>query len=388
MAEQRQAAEILGENLRRYRNDRGWSQEEAAEKADLSRAAYIQIEMGKAEPRTGTLLRLAETFGLKLEELFVPARRLTFVRFRAHARLNTRNETLSNVSRWLDDYLLLEKALDQQPMPQLRRSVRLKSGNWKEQVQSIAAMVRTDLGLMPLEGIRDICGLLEDRAGIKLLATQVRAEGFFGLSVGKEDGGPAIVVNTEERIPIERQVFTAVHELGHVIMHPDAYDASAVEEIAQEENEANYFAGCFLMPDELFRNEWGETSGHAFVDRVLKVKRIFHVSYKTVLYQISETIDGEHDVWNHFLDEYQKKYGRTLEKTEEPDAIRGSLLDYGAPARLEPMRLERADFIADRFRRLVREALEKEEISRSTAAGMLGITVSELRELQASWSVA
>jgi hypothetical protein len=44
------------------------------------------------------------------------------------------------------------------------------------------------------------------------------------------------------------------------------------------------------MPKEVFEQEWAETQGLAFVDRVLKVKRIFRVTYRTVLHRLSETL--------------------------------------------------------------------------------------------------
>lgn len=45
------------------------------------------------------------------------------------------------------------------------------------------------------------------------------SDDFFGLSIGPADGGPAVVVNVWDGISVERWIFTAAHELGHLVLH-------------------------------------------------------------------------------------------------------------------------------------------------------------------------
>jgi hypothetical protein len=61
-------------------------------------------------------------------------------------------------------------------------------------------------------------------------------------------------------------------------LHLDAYDVSEIQANESQETEANIFASHLLVPEKPFCSEWDETYGLAFVDRVLKVKRIFEVS--------------------------------------------------------------------------------------------------------------
>ncbi len=377
---------ILAENIRKYRLERGLSQTDAAKTAGLSRNAYLNLEAGRSEPRFSTLLQLANLFGVKLEDFFTPPRTLHSVRFRAHKQMTTRDEILHRVGRWLDSYVELElitKQVCEFPVKKIRGvASRVKSGN---RAEVAAQEARKAFGLNDTDAIRDICGLFEDK-GIKVFAMSVKSDGFFGLSVGEEDGGPAVAVNTDERIPVERQIFTAAHELGHLILHLDAFNVNNSEEDERQEKEANLFAGCFLMPKTLFESEWEETRGLRFVDRVLKVKRIFNVSYKTVLYRVGE-VTNERQVWERFKTEYKEHYQKTLKFDEEPDGIKGSILNHGAPARLEPRRLDPADFMVDRLNRLVRKALEDQLISRSRAAEILGMPVPRLLELQKSWAL-
>ena len=154
---------------------------------------------------------------------------------------------------------------------------------------AVARAAREAVGLGPEVAVRDICGLL-DRGGVKLLLLETKRDSFFGLSIDEPDGGPAVVVNTWERISVERWIFTAAHELGHLLLHPHEYQRDATDLPEDAEREADEFASEFLMPECAFAQAWGATSGHSLLSRVLKVKRIFRVSYKTVLYLMVDLV--------------------------------------------------------------------------------------------------
>jgi len=139
--------------------------------------------------------------------------------------------------------------------------------------RSAAMAVRDIFKLGPTDPIYDISELIE-RAGIKL---RIRPFGFkktFGLSIGDKNGGPGIVVNSEEGIPVERQLFTIAHELGHLVLHKASYNNLVEVENKDEEYAADLFAGTFLVSDAALEKEWEESKGLAFVDRVLKIKKI------------------------------------------------------------------------------------------------------------------
>ncbi len=86
----------------------------------------------------------------------------------------------------------------------------------------IARAARRAVGLESGEPVRNVSRLIEEN-GVKLLLMETARDSFFGLSVGKRDGGPAVVVNTWDRISVERWIFTAAHELGHLLLHPAEY---------------------------------------------------------------------------------------------------------------------------------------------------------------------
>ena len=99
-----------------------------------------------------------------------------------------------------------------------------------------------------------------------------------------------------------------------------------------------------------------------------KDKRIFRVSYRTVLHRLDKKDADSGNVWAQFETDYKRQYGRALLENQEPE------------------RLSRVDFAGDRLSRLVRKAIEGEKISLGRGAEILGISHQEMRDLAASWT--
>jgi Zn-dependent peptidase ImmA (M78 family)/DNA-binding XRE family transcriptional regulator len=383
----------LSTNLRRLRAGQKLSQVEMADQAGLSREGYRRIEEGLVEPRTNSLLRIAAVLGVRAEELLVPVRQLNAVRFRAQKRMTSREDLLASVARWLDNYGELEELLGDRVefgLEGLCQRLRAARGR-ADYPKFAAAEARKALKLKDGELIRDICGLLEDN-GVKVFTPSIASEGFFGLSVGGGDGGPAVVVNCWDRISVERWIFTAAHELGHLLLHLDAYDVTQSEENETQEAEANLFASYFLVPDKAFDQEWEEARGLGLVERVFKVKRIFRVSWKTVVYRIASRSPDGAKVWAQFYGAYKRSRGKPLKGIEEPEGLRPEAFLSPTPentpvARVadEPEHLLPSDFVEDRLLRLVRKGIENGEISLGRAAEILDKDVKSMRALAASW---
>jgi len=380
------AENTIALNLRRLRKAKDFSQECLAEKSGLSRAAYRNIESGRSEPRVSNLQAIAAALEVPIQQLVEPVQELRSVRFRSNKKMRSREQVLVDVGRWLADFGDLEDVLDDREEYQLGEIGKKLTGR-RNKGEAAAGLAREAFGLDAEEPVRDICGLLES-GGIKVGELKVASHDFFGLSVAASDGGPAVVVNTWDRISVERWIFTAAHELGHLILHLSDYDVVHSDEEQAHEEEANAFAASFLMPDVSFRKEWDETYGLAFVDRVLKVKRIFRVSYRTVLHRLAADYRGPGNIWARFQMDFQHRYGRPLLRDDEPDALAQDAFRASFPedrSAGEPDSLSRTDFVQDRLSRLVRMAIEQEKISLGRGAEILSISLEDMRNLTASW---
>ena len=61
--------------LRDLRAEKGWSQADLAEKLDVSRQTVNAIETEKYDPSLPLAFKIAEVFGMKIEEIFSPNHR-------------------------------------------------------------------------------------------------------------------------------------------------------------------------------------------------------------------------------------------------------------------------------------------------------------------------
>jgi Zn-dependent peptidase ImmA (M78 family)/DNA-binding XRE family transcriptional regulator len=383
--------DILSTNLQKLRHAQGLSQDKLALAAGISRIAYLNIERRQSEPRADTLRALAKALGVRMPDLLVEAPVLKRVRFRSLKRLKRREQVLVEVGQKLRDFSELETLLHA-PSPKDIDALRaVAAGVRKKGIPAVAAAMRAHFGLGAHEPVHDICGLLE-RQGIKVLSVNIATDAFLGLSVSEEDGGPAVVVNTWERLPVEHWIFSAAHELAHLLLHLQAYQVDEELEDKDQERDADAFASHFLMPEAVFRREWDDTVGMPLFDRVLKVKRVFRVSWRTVLFRLSEGMADPNQrkvLWIHFANAYKKINSKVLLKMDEPegvsmDAYRDlSDLHKAGP---EPAGMDRHDFQGERLWRLVHQATKGGDITLARGAEILGIKLNEMRDLAESWA--
>jgi Zn-dependent peptidase ImmA (M78 family)/DNA-binding XRE family transcriptional regulator len=385
------SSNILSNNLQRLRHARGYSQETLAAAAGISRLAYSNIERAKSEPRVETVRALAKALQVRLPELLAEVPALKRVRFRPLKRLKRREQVLVEVGRQLHDFVDLETTLGAEDSKDFN-SLRLLAGKVRSPgIPMLAASVRAHFGLTEHEPVYDLCGLLEHQ-GIKVLSVNMATDSFLGLSVSEEEGGPAVVVNTWERLPVEHWIFSAARELAHLLLHLPAYQVNEELENKEEEREADAFASHFLMPEGVFRREWEDAVGLPLFDRVLKIKRMFRVSWRTVLYRLGEGMSDRNErqrLWIHFAQSYQAHNNKVFLKMEEPAGVGAET--YRALSDLhragpEPAGMERYDFQGGRLSRLVREAILGEKITLSRGAKILGLKTNVMRDILGSWA--
>jgi transcriptional regulator with XRE-family HTH domain len=61
---------IFAANLRRLREERGWSQERLAHESDLNPSHVAKIERTEREPGVRTITKLCKALGIPASELF------------------------------------------------------------------------------------------------------------------------------------------------------------------------------------------------------------------------------------------------------------------------------------------------------------------------------
>lgn len=370
----------LSKNVRRFMKIKKLSIPQLAKECGLGTATLSNILNEKSSPNSSTLIKISTALGVSFSDLLAEIPTLKTLRFRTNHKLTAReiaerDQLQIDSAIWLKNYVNLEELTQNQIEYKFEKIT-------TENPIEAAKEIRGIYNIQEEEPIYDILSLVED-AGIKLYLHDFNFQKTFGLSVNKEDGGPAIIVNNNESISVERKIFTIAHELGHLILHRNSFDGEVSEENEIEEKQANDFAAELLMPEKAFEKQWELHSGISWVEAVLQIKQYFRVSYKTVLSRLNSLIGDRFTpgfLYAEFSRLYRLKYHHDLKNHYEPNSI-----SELAPAKEEPKELSCFNFTEERFERLVRLAYEQEKITMSRAAEILNLSAESMRERVAEW---
>lgn len=321
-------------NVRRLRLSKGLTQQDLANQAGVSRPTISALEdvSGEGNPSLRTLKKVSDALDTDLPLLMEAKNLPTQVRFRALQEFKSREQVLVDAIHAYDMYRMLEDATGNR----LGSGTRLRNFCQEntapddlkgvERARFMARRLRDDI-LIPTGAIPRITALIE-HLDVRIITIPYHADAF-GLSFISSDFNPVIVVNMSERITVERWIFSAAHELGHLILHWDK-DVSFEDstELIDQENEANHFAAELLLPTLDFKSMWETMEGELLLDKVMAIKRRYVVSYQTVLHRVASLEKSDYGaVLDDFLKQYEIRYGVRLTRKEE-GAIRAHPRNY------------------------------------------------------------
>lgn len=224
------------------REARGLLKTELAEAVEVTAAAIGQYENGTARPRAAVIGRLAIALSVppqffagspaaKLPEQDVHFRRLRSAtkrdRTKALARLSLMSDLIGHLEHWVELPVVdIPSLVDQEPT---RAASKLRA-EWHVGQGPIASMTR----LLEVHGVA--VARLQLSAELDAFSCWIRGRPYVVLVADKADAA--------------RSRFDAAHELGHLLLHPDAHPGDQLLE-----REAHAFAAEFLMPAQSIRSE-------------------------------------------------------------------------------------------------------------------------------------
>ena len=376
------AVKDIGGNIRRFLKLKKFSIANFSKECGIGSATLSNILNGKSSPNSTTLLKIAQTLGVSFNDLLADSPELKTLRFRTNKKLSAReiaqrDQIIIGTTQWLKNYVELEN------MTGHYNTFLFDNIKTNDPIEA-AHKVRELSNLSPDEPIQDIISLIE-KSGIKVYLHPFNFQKTFGLSINKEDGGPAIVVNTDDSITLERRIFTIAHELGHLILHSTSFNGKVEEENNKEETEADTFASELLVPQQAFEDKLKEYKGLPWYEAVLQIKKYFLVSYRTILYRLKNIPGGkfynDDKIFVKFSQIYNEIYKHNLQNHFEPNPLESD----SSPARIEVEELANLPFTENRYYSLVREAYENTKISISRAAELLNISMLQMRGVISAW---
>lgn len=351
---------MIGRRLKSARTAAGLSLRALAEAIErkVSAQAIGKYERDEDMPRSGVLSALAHALGVEIDYLLGDGDlHLEGVEFRKHTSTSRKEaarieaKTLAFVER----YLLVEEMLclptSQWKQPQSEAFV-ISS---VEDADAAADALREqwDLGVDPIPKLAE---LLEEH-GIKIVSVESSHVDGLAATVRRE-GHPSIpVIMIAKGAWAERKRFSLAHELAHKILQ--------VAEGVNTEHVANRFAGAFLAPANVLRQEIGARRSEISLGELRVLKRRYGVSLQALTYRCKDLGIINRTLYSNLFEIYDRNGWRN-EPYKEPEAFE--------PEREEPMR----------FRRLCFRALSEGLVGEARAAELLGMTVRGLeKELDA-----
>lgn len=341
--------QLFAERLKQARAMRGLSLRglvDAMSQA-VSVNALNKYETGQMRPSPTVLHALCAALGVE-EDFFRRPMQVSLgeVKFRKRSSLRAKDETALRLKAtdFFERYAELEDLLGlnapfENPVADLVIAA-------PEDVETAAEKVRKawKLGEAP---IQSVIGLLE-MAHI-MIYSEAAPESFDGFA-GK--AGDRDVVALNDSFPVDRRRFSALHELGHVIlnMEPDRFSE-------KEENAlCNRFAGAMLIPRSLFRRVFGGHRQHITVQELVQLKGVFGISCAAIMKRA-----GDLDLMApSTLERFWTSWGARNYRKNDPGAC---------------------DFteIPRRFDVLLQRAVAENRLSHAKAAYLAGVPEEEFR---------
>ncbi len=345
-------------NLQLFRDLAGLNQQELGSVVKVTRQTIAAWEKGEREPSALQLARLAKVLHVSLESLLgMEEEQETVLLFRADNPQVLSRGVRQLLSEKAEDYAAIERYAGVLPVLPEARPL---SGFEEEIVERVAVEVRDWLGVERAP-LGNVIQLLENK-GLKIILDTLPAE-VSGFSAYTEELSGIIVVNAGHAL--ERQYFTCLHELGHLIFHRREY--SVPSEPARKrgdprEKTAHRFASATLLPREIMTDELGAFAGRWIPEPVLvDMKLRYRVSQRTVVFRAGDLGLISKQQAGQQVGVINKLYGLNDERpklTTEEDERR-------------PM---------GRLQRLTYRALLADRISESRAAEVLAVPLAEIRQ--------
>jgi Zn-dependent peptidase ImmA (M78 family)/DNA-binding XRE family transcriptional regulator len=318
---------INGERIKQVRELRGLTQKEFAQSIGVHQSEIAQIETGRITPGDDIVQQIAFKVGFPLSffkqptSIDFPLGSLLY-RARASITLKERNKA-KQFARTI--YEVIERFQNHR---NIVNEITLRVPCLDDLPENAAVYTRSAFGLSPDTPIDNLINVLELNGCVVIaLPTAIEKIDAFSLWIGQQNKKPIIAL-VNAKSSGDRLRFSIAHELGHLVIHQRMMGS-----IKEMDEEANVFAGEFLMPKEAMfkeltppvtilslmqlKSKW-KVSMQALVSRAHRLQIINPTQYRYLMYQISS------------------RYGRKTEPIEiiaEKPRLFGQLAEalYGSP---------------------------------------------------------
>ena len=303
---------FIGENLANLRIMHGYSRKQLSEKLNVTEQAIWQYENNYTSPKMQIVNDLKSIFNVKSKFFYksdvlnrycepsnIPVMNIAY---RSKIK-NVISKTQAEAKHieYLDsfvNYLTTKLSLPTQRIIQLRDEVinylNTTSDDREVQISTVAEIARSKLGFR--DDTNDDLMFLVEKSGIFIFEKAIGEE-IDAYSLWTNSDRPFIILGNMKRSSVRRN-FDIAHELGHLLLHYKVeFTNLDTKEHKNIENEANLFAGAFLLPKKSFLQDMETVSRVTNPDAYLNLKKKWKTSLQVLGYRAANL--GILDSKNH-----------------------------------------------------------------------------------------
>ena len=294
----------IASKIKELRERNNFSLQELADYVGVAKQSIHKFENGLVRPSNSTLVKIANAFNVSFAYFFENTTQFSIcfqnIKFREKHKVNNEfleTEIKDELCSYLSRYLELETIMNE------RQSFENPLSGFEilseKDIEKAAKIIRKKwkIGFAP---IADVVETLESN-GVFVFEVK-RIEDFTGLSGIVNDIIPIIILN--ENCPtIERRRFTALHELGHIVLEfSETLSEKKIERLCDT------FAGAVLIVDEMLNNEIGKGRTVISLAELKRIKELYGISIKAIImrarsinlisYETSQIWWKSYEEWN------------------------------------------------------------------------------------------
>lgn len=347
---------LFAQKLKDLREKRSFSLQDLADEVGVAKQSIHKFENGIITPSSETLLKIADALNVSYsffyEDCVSFQLTLQNIKFREKHKISNQEfekEIKTDVCKYLSKFMELSVIMDEE----LKFDNPLKGFEiaTDKDIEKAAKILRKKwkIGNAP---ITDVVETLETK-GVFVVEIR-RLEDFTGLSGMVNEEIPLIVLN-EYFNSIERKRFTALHELGHIVLEftSDISD-SKLEWLCDS------FAGAVLLVDDSLYNELGKNRTVITLAELKRIKELYGISIQAIIMRArtSGFIDSK------TFNEWWKSYNEWNSNDTNSN-------DFGKFRSFEKVQ---------RFNKMLERGVAEKRISISKAAELAGRKIDVLRK--------
>lgn len=275
----------FAERLKAARKMKGWSLDELSSQCGencVSKQSLSKYEQGLMQPSEEILFAICRALDIKTDyfnrRLSIRVKDVSFRKLTSYS-VEMQDKVISQSQDFIERYLELEEIIGVESKFNTKKFTQYTISS-PDDVEEAAKFIRKSwrLGDDPLYNVIE---LLEDNH-IKVVEIK-DADAFMGMSTLVIKKIPVVVLNNADSIPNDRRRFTALHELGHIVMKLDHLSEK------EQETYCHHFAGAMLITKEKLIEELGsQKRSRIFISELGQLKKQYGISISALLFRMAD----------------------------------------------------------------------------------------------------